>query len=180
MHSSGEGTNSLSSSTSVDQQSVPIAPFGVVNHPIMTRSKSGIRKPNPRYVLLTQKVAFPRPRTVTEALQHPGWNNAMTDEIYTCGETRTWSLVPYTPNMNVLGSKWIFIPKIQADGSLERLKANIVAQGFDQREGIDYVETYSPVVRSATVREVLHTATVMDWKFIHLGYQKCIFVWRVE
>lgn len=68
---------------------------------------------------------------MTEALKHPGWNGAMTKEIDTCGITRTWSLVPYTPDMNVFGSKWIFTPKIQADGSLDRLKARVVAQGFD-------------------------------------------------
>ncbi|CAA7025129.1 unnamed protein product [Microthlaspi erraticum] len=123
----------------------------------------GIRKPNPRYALLSHKVSFSRPQTVTEALKHPGWNGAMTEEINTCGVTRSWSLVPYTPDMNVLGSKWIFTHKIKYDGSLDRLKACIVAQGFDQEEGIDYLKTYSPIVRSATVREVLHLATVMEW-----------------
>ncbi|CAA7036610.1 unnamed protein product [Microthlaspi erraticum] len=165
VHDLGDRTNSLPpSSPSPTQPSPAITYAGVVNHPMITRTKDGIRKPNPRYVLHTQKVVFPQPKTVTEALKHPGWNNVMTCEIDTCGETRTWSLVPYTPAMYVLGSKWIFTPKIQADGSLERLKARIVAQGFDQEEGIDYLETYSPVVCSATVRQVLHTMTVMNWE----------------
>lgn len=151
----------VQASDSVNQEN-PVA-AGITNHPMVTRSQAGIRKPNPRYALLSHKVSFPRPRTVTDALKHPGWNGAMTDEIDTCGITKTWSLVPYSPEMNVLESKWIFTPKIKSDGELERLKARVVAQGFDQEEGIDYLETYSPVVRSETVREVLHLATVMEW-----------------
>ena len=66
--------------------------------------------------------------------------------------------------MNVLGSKWVFRIKLLADGSLDKYKSRLVAQGFNQEEGIDYLETYSPVVRSATVRAVLHLATIMNWE----------------
>ncbi|KAL1187713.1 Retrovirus-related Pol polyprotein from transposon RE1 [Cardamine amara subsp. amara] len=133
-------------------------------HPMVTRSKAGIIKPNPRYALLTNRVAYPEPKTVSEALKHPGWNNAMGEEMSNCAETRTWTLVPFTPDMNVLGSKWVFRTKLNADGTLDKLRARLVAQGFDQEEGIDYLETYSPVVRSATVRLVLHLATIMKWE----------------
>lgn len=87
----------------------------------------------------------------------------MKEEIGNCAENNTWTLVPYTPKMNVLGKKWVFRTKLKADGTLDKLRAKLVAQGFDQEEGISYLETYSPVVRSATVRLVLHTATVMNW-----------------
>lgn len=87
----------------------------------------------------------------------------MNEEMNICAETCTWSLVPYITDMNVLGSKWVFRTKLNVDGSLDKLRARIVAQGFNQVEDIDYLETYSPVVRSATVRTVLHTATVMGW-----------------
>ncbi|CAB78643.1 reverse transcriptase like protein [Arabidopsis thaliana] len=133
-------------------------------HPMITRSKKGITKPNPRYGLLTHKVKYAEPKTVTEALKHPGWTAAMHEEYDNCTEAQTWSLVPYTSDMNVLGSKWVFRTKLNADGSLDKLKARLVAKGFDQEEGIDYLETYSHVVRSATVRMVLHVATVMDWE----------------
>lgn len=65
--------------------------------------------------------------------------------------------------MNVLGNKWVFRTKLNVDGTLDRLKVRIVAQGFDQEEGIDYLETYSPIVRSATLGAVLHTSTIMNW-----------------
>lgn len=70
----------------------------------------------------------------------------MEDEIGNCAEANTWSLVPCTPDMNMLGSKWVFRIKLNANGTLDKLKARLVAQGFDQEEGIDYLETYSPVV----------------------------------
>ncbi|KFK30733.1 hypothetical protein AALP_AA6G020200 [Arabis alpina] len=139
-------------------------PTRVTHHPMLTRAKAGIVKPNPRYALLTQKVSYPEPKTVSSALKHSGWTAAMQDEIGNCAEAETWSLVPYTPDMHVLGSKWVFRTKLTADGELDKLRARIVAKGFNQEEGIDYLETYSPVVRTATVRTVLHTATVMNWE----------------
>ena len=111
-------------------------------HPMVTRSKAGISKPNKRYAMLAHKVSHPMPKTVTEALKDEKWTAAM----------------------NVLGSKWVFRVKLLADGSLDKYKARLVAQGFNQEEGIDYLETYSPVVRSATVRAVLHLATIMNWE----------------
>ena len=140
-------------------------------HPMITRQKSGIRKPNPRYALLTHKVSYPEPKTVTAALNDEGWTDAMKVEMGNCKEANTWSLVPYTQDMHVLGSKWIFRTKLNADGSLQKLKVRLVAQGYDQAEGIDYLETYSPVVRTATVRGVLHLATIMQWDIKQMDVQ---------
>nr|AAC67200.1 putative retroelement pol polyprotein [Arabidopsis thaliana] len=140
------------------------APPPTNTHPMITRAKVGITKPNPRYVFLSHKVTYPEPKTVTAALKHPGWTGAMTEEMGNCSETNTWSLVPYTPNMHVLGSKWVFRTKLHADGTLNKLKARIVAKCFLQEEGIGYLETYSPVVRTPTVQLVLHLATALNWE----------------
>ncbi|XP_019097486.1 PREDICTED: uncharacterized protein LOC109131244 [Camelina sativa] len=88
----------------------------------------------------------------------------MNEEMGNCKEANTFSLVPHTPHMHVLGSKWVFRVKLNADGTLDKYKARLVAQGFKQEKGIDYLETYSPVVRTATVRAVLHFATMMNWE----------------
>ncbi|KFK27477.1 hypothetical protein AALP_AA8G388700 [Arabis alpina] len=131
-----------------------------------SRGKEGIRKPNQqysRYVLLTITSDHAEPITVTAALKHPGWTAAMTEEMDTFKETGTFSLVPYQSNMNVLGCKWVFRTKLLADGDLDKLKARLCAKGFNQEEGIDYLETYSPVVMTTTVRTVLHTATTQKW-----------------
>ena len=74
-------------------------------HSMITRSKLGIRKPNPKYALLTHRTANTTPTTVAAALKDPQWNNAMNDEIGTCLATKTWSLVPRTPEMHVLGNR---------------------------------------------------------------------------
>ncbi|KAL0644042.1 hypothetical protein Bca4012_042332 [Brassica carinata] len=92
---------------------------------MITRSKAGTVKPNPRYALLTQKSAFPTPKTVTEALKHPGWNNAMSEEIGNCNATKTWSLVPRTPDMNVLGCLWVFRNKLNADGTFKKHRSRV-------------------------------------------------------
>jgi hypothetical protein len=76
---------------------------------------------------------------------------------------RTWSLVPRPPGANVISGKWVFKNKLQPDGSLERRKARWVVRGFKQRPGIDFSQTFSPVVKPATIRTVLHLAAARNW-----------------
>ncbi|XP_019181367.1 PREDICTED: uncharacterized protein LOC109176385 [Ipomoea nil] len=78
-------------------------------------------------------------------------------------QNQTWQLVPYTPGMNVVGCKWVFRVKRNADGSVERHKARIVAKGFNQIAGKDFFETFSPVVKPTTVRLLLSLAYSRDW-----------------
>jgi hypothetical protein len=75
----------------------------------------------------------------------------------------TWDLVPAPPGANVVTGKWIFKLKLHADGSLERYKARYVLRGFTQRPGVDFDETFSPVVKPATIRTVLTLALARDW-----------------
>jgi len=63
----------------------------------------------------------------------------------------------------VVTGKWIFKHKFHADGTLDRYKARWVLCGFTQRPGIDYDETFSPVVKSATIRTVLTLAHSRQW-----------------
>ena len=68
---------------------------------------------------------------------------------------QTWDLVPRPSGCNVVTGKWIWTHKCRADGTLERYKARWVLRGFIQRPGVDYDETFSSVVKPATVRTVL-------------------------
>ena len=63
----------------------------------------------------------------------------MQEELTALARNQTWTLVPSPPNINVIGSRWVFKVKQRADGSLERYKARLVAQGFNWRPGIDVV-----------------------------------------
>jgi len=67
----------------------------------------------------------------------------------------TWDLVPRPPRANIVTGKWVFKHKYKADGSLERYKARWVLRGFTQRPDIDFFETFSPVIKPATVWTVL-------------------------
>jgi len=76
---------------------------------------------------------------------------------------QTWELVPPSRHLNVIGCRWIFKIKRKADGSIERYKARLVAKGYYQQLGVDFHETYSPVVKPATIRLVLSIAVCNNW-----------------
>jgi hypothetical protein len=114
-------------------------------HSMVTRSKSGITRPNPKYIHLHTRasVEIPaEPRSITSAKRHPGWVAAMEEELTALAANHTWTLVPHKPDMNVVGCRWVYKAKLKSDGSLERLKARLVAKGFNQVDGIDFSETF--------------------------------------
>ena len=71
--------------------------------------------------------------------------------------------MPRLPSTNVVTRKWLFRHKLTSDGSLDRYKARWVLRGFTQRLGVDYDETFSPVIKFATVRAVLSLALSRNW-----------------
>jgi len=70
--------------------------------------------------------------------------------------------------MNVVGSRWVYKIKRRYDGSIERYKVHLVAKGFIQQEGIDYSETFSHVIKRATVRFVFSIVVLCGWKIHQL------------
>ena len=87
------------------------------------------------------------PTSVAEALKNPYWRKAMIDEINSQLQNLTWDLVNCPDITNVVGYRWVFTIKRRADGTIERYKARLVAKGYNQRPGIDYNDTFSPVVK---------------------------------
>ncbi|XP_073262717.1 uncharacterized protein [Populus alba] len=108
------------------------------------------------------------PVAFSDADKYVAWHDAMCDEIKALRSNHTWSLVPFHPSMNVVGSRWVYRIKRRIDGSIERYKARLVARGFTQQEGIDYSETFSPVIKQATVRLVFSIAVSRNWKIHQL------------
>nr|XP_018632362.1 uncharacterized mitochondrial protein AtMg00820-like [Nicotiana tomentosiformis] len=82
----------------------------------------------------------------------------MVDEFNALLENQTWVLVLYNPNISLVSCKWIYRIQYNLDGSIERYKARLVAQGFHQQSGIDYYETFSHFILATTVRIVLSLA----------------------
>ena len=70
----------------------------------------------------------------------------------------TWELVPRPKDKNVVKNKWVLRTKYKADGSLDKYKARLVAKGYSQVYGIDYQETFAPVVRLTSLRVLLSVA----------------------
>ncbi|MCH83257.1 peptide transporter PTR2, partial [Trifolium medium] len=92
------------------------------------------------------------PSTYEEAMQHEQWKGAINTELSALSKNHTWDLVKLPSHKRAIGCKWVFKLKLHADGTVERHKARLVAKGFTQTEGIDYVDTFSPVVKMTTVR----------------------------
>lgn len=75
----------------------------------------------------------------------------------------TWSLVRPPLGANIIYCKWIFRVKQHSDGSTDRFIARLVAQGYSQQFGVDYNETFSPVIKPVTIRIVLSFAFSQGW-----------------
>ncbi|KAJ0531909.1 putative RNA-directed DNA polymerase [Helianthus annuus] len=98
-----------------------------------------------------------------QAQQWSVWWDAMRVEMDALYANQTWSLVPAPTGANIVGCKWVYRIKRNPDGSVSRYKARLVAKGFHQTEGIDYTETFSPVVKPTTIRIVLSIAFSRGW-----------------
>jgi len=142
---------------------------------VHTRSKSGIVKPNPKYhANFSTRYPVPHafsalvntdiePTCYSQASRHPEWKQAMLDEYHALLQQGTWSLVSSSPSLNTVGCKWVFRIKRRSDGTIERYKARLVAKGFHQQSGVDYFDTFSPVVKPTTIRTVLCLAISFGW-----------------
>jgi histone deacetylase 1/2 len=108
------------------------------------------------------------PYNLIEALADQNWRQAMEEEYNALIENKTWHLVPPSSNKNLIDCKWVYRIKKKVDGSIDRYKARLVAKGFEQRYGIDYEDTFSPIVKIATIRIVLSLSVSRGWSLQQL------------
>lgn len=145
-------------------------------HPMTTRAKAGIFRPNHRadlahtsaHTLYSSLFASTDLKGFKSTVKHPHWLTAMHQEMEALHWNNTCTLVPQHEHHNIVGCRWLFRTKYHADGSIERHKARLVAQGFSQVSGIDYSQTFSPVVKASTIRIVLSLAVLNNLKLHQL------------
>jgi len=108
------------------------------------------------------------PKTAKEALTGPYaelWKKAMEEEFNSLHQKGTWEIVRKTPEMiNVVGSRWVFSLKRNNFGEIVRFKARLVAQGFTQVAGVDFTETFSPVLMKRSLRILIALTVENDWE----------------
>ena len=110
-------------------------------------------------VILTDETI--EPRTYNEAMKRSDaaeWDVACKDKIRMFQQMGVYDVVPRPEGRKVIGSKWVFRIKRGPDGGIQKYKACIVAQGFTQVEGLDYDQTFAPVVKLSTFRTILAIA----------------------
>jgi hypothetical protein len=136
-----------------------------------TRSKDGISKKKTFHVQTTKpKIDYlqTEPPNIKIASQICEWTEAMQSEFDALQRQNTWSLVPPPPGQNIIGCRWVYKLKHNFDGSISRYKARLVAKGFHQQAGLDFDETFSPVVKPPTIRIVLSLAAQHQWSLRQL------------
>jgi hypothetical protein len=174
---------SLNSSAPPMAAALPIStiesPTPLPSHTMVTRSRTGNLKPKQfsdfklfysRYPLLSFHTVLPEsePSCYNRAAPDPRWQAAMSLEFEALISNKTWTLCTRPLHQHVIHNKWVYKIKRKSDGAVERFKARLVAKGFEQTSGVDYTETFSPVIKPSTIRIILSLAVYFNWQIKQL------------
>ncbi|KAH9650254.1 hypothetical protein KPL70_026300 [Citrus sinensis] len=103
------------------------------------------------------------PKSFEDAENDESWIMAMQKELNQFERNNVWELVPKPEHQSIIGTKWVFRNKMDESGVVVRNKARLVAQGYNQEEGIDFDETFAPVARLESIRMLLAYACHKDF-----------------
>jgi hypothetical protein len=181
----GSGTSPISQPSASESAPDPPPDRPLSDHPelasvsapaiaMRTRLQSGIRKPKffkDGTVRYGNLATCEEPANLTAALSAPHGKSAMESEYSALIKNRTWHLVPPESGRNLIDCKWVYKIKRKADGSIDHYKARLITKGFKQRFGIDYDDTFRPVVKFATIHLVLSLTVSQGWSIRQLDVQ---------
>ncbi|GJV91397.1 ribonuclease H-like domain-containing protein, partial [Tanacetum coccineum] len=155
-------------------------------HHMVTRFCVGSNRPPQRLTFHLSSVS-PLPKSYHDAFHDSNWQNATRDEYNALIKNNTWTLVPRLPDTNIFHCMWLFCHKYLADGTLSRYKAQLVANGSTQLEGINVDDTFSPIVKPGMIQTVLSLAASRHWPvhqldvknaFLHGDLSKTVYMYQ--
>jgi hypothetical protein len=115
------------------------------------------------------------PHVFKEEKGRPEWEKSMEAEHEILMKNQTWYLIYLPLGKKPISCKWVYKVKYKVDGTLDKYKARLVVQGFFEREGIDYEETFAPIAKMRTIHLVLAMAAQQGWK-VHQMDMKSAFL----
>lgn len=167
-----EEQTSLSTTSGDDSSESETDVMPTINF-MQNKKKGGTRKPQCHLTMI-------EPKTYKEAIECPevkDWKEAMDDEISNLKSRGVYEEISRPQNVHVLGNRWIYKLKKDAEGKCTQFRARLVAQGYKQRDGIDYDEVFAPVVNFAVIRLMFVLLVVLQgWCHAHLDV-KCAFLY---
>lgn len=149
-------------------------PVSVSQRPVrITRSRLPVKYNDYEtdFSLIAQEFPLAEPQSFEDAVSSPDsleWRAAMQCEYDSLTTNNVWKLVDRPPDKNVVKCKWVFKKKYDANGNFEKYKARLVARGFTQVRGVDYIDTFSPVVRHSTLRILFSLANELNLNIDHI------------
>ncbi|XP_015072692.1 uncharacterized protein LOC107016883 [Solanum pennellii] len=168
----------VSVSTSVEpvrkSNRIPKPPIWMKDYIYPTRTNVSCHFPISNYVnydqisdsyisALAAYSAILEPTSYSEASSDPKWIAAMQSQIAALMDNSTWSIVDLPSGKSPIGCKWVYKIKHKANGEVERYKTRLVAKGFNQKEGLDYTGTFSPISKTVIVQSVVALAAAKKW-----------------
>ena len=142
-------------------------PLCASKYPLSTCLSYHAFSPSYQHVALSLSTTF-EPQFYHQAVKFPHWCAAMQAELEAMESNKTWSVCYLPEDKHTIGCKWVYKVKFNPDGSIELYKARLVAKGYTQQEGLDYLETFSPVAKLVTVKVLLPLAAKKKWHLVQL------------
>ena len=129
---------------------------------------------------LTAISSVQEPHTFQQANSKEEWRQAMHEELQALNQNNTWSVVKLPKNKHAVGSRWVYKIKFKANGTIDRYKARLVAQGYTQTFGVDYKETFAPVAKMNTIRVLLSVAVNNGWMMCQMDVKNAFLHGKLE
>ena len=116
-------------------------------------------------------------KEAVQSLEKYKWRIAMDEEMQSLHQNHTWRLVNLPEGKKAIGCKWVFAKKEEFPNQEDvRYKARLVAKGYAQKEGIDYNEVFSPVVKHSSIRVLLALVAQLNLELVQLDVKTTFYM----